>query len=133
MGVSLFAPATQYCNQLFHVGGGLCPPAHRTPRARVNQCQPFRVQRLPRKRNPARAFPISSVADQGVAERRQMHAYLMGAPRFEATAQERRARKTLEYLVVRYRLAATRYYRHASALSRMTADRRAYSTVLHHL
>ena len=67
---------------------------------------------------------VRRIADQRMAERRQVDADLVRASGLEATGEQRRDAEALEHVVVRARGLAGRDDRHRRALRRMAADRR---------
>src|SRR5579862_2374522 len=82
---------------------------------------------LERRRQRARtAAPVSLIADQGMAERGEMHPDLMRAPGREAAFDERRCfPKSAQHAVMSDRLfAAARYHRHLLAVGAAASDPR---------
>ena len=73
-----------------------------------------------------RAFmrPIKRITQHRMTQRRHMHAYLMRSPCAQPRFNQRCAVQLRQHAIVRLRLSPTGYYRHALAVSRMTAYRR---------
>src|SRR5689334_18211888 len=89
----------------------------------VHERKRFRMQGLASELDTAVALSVSRIADQGMTERVEVDADLVGAAGLETTAHQRRIREALEHFVVGDRGAAARHHRHASALYRVTSDR----------
>ena len=98
----------------------------------MNEREPFRVQRLARKAQGARALAVGGIADERMSQRREVHADLVRAPGLEAASQEGGKGETLDDLVMRHRLASARHHGHARAAARVPADPRRYRAVTRH-
>ena len=89
----------------------------------MHQRQLRRVQRLPRERDRP-APSVRRIADQRMADRRQVHADLVRASGLQPAAQQRRVAEALDHLVVGARGLARGHDRHRGAARRMATDRR---------
>src|SRR5574340_109575 len=104
---------TQGAEQRGEIGRQGTLPLHVRPRDRMEQPQPFGVQRLARERNPvvaAAAGTIHLLADQRMADVLHVHPDLMGTPGFQLAAYQRHAGKALDHLVRRGSLLACVVY-----------------------
>jgi len=120
--------------QMLHVLGQRRFPGHEFTRRRVRQTQACSVQRLPAEGlqgldqfgagpgGKSRAPTVSRVADQRMADMRQMHADLVGAAGFQLQTQQRVQGEALHHAVVRHCFPAPLTHREALAIRGMAAD-----------
>src|SRR5215210_280809 len=91
------------------------------------------MQRLALKITRARfvcAAAVNGIAHERVADRGEMHAYLMGATRLEPALEQCRFGVARDHLVMRDRRLATGDDRHARAADRVAPDRRFHFSVM---
>src|SRR5579863_175442 len=127
-----------------HVGRNRGLPFEGTAGQRMSQREARRMQRLARKsaqrrrqrRTAARGQPpaaaVYRIADDGIADVRQVYAYLVCPSGVELHAHESVGAITLDYAVMRDRFASITSHRHTRALRTVTSDGRIHSASTRH-
>src|SRR5262245_44381409 len=98
------------------------------PESRMHEGERRRVQRVAveRDRRARAGLSVDVVADDGMAQRGQVYADLVGAPRLQARLERREVGEALEHAIARDRALATAggADRHLDPIARMAPDRR---------
>ena len=111
-----------------HILGQRRFPRHRFATQRMDEPKPACVQRLTPEsragRYAAGARAVDGIADQRMADRLQMHAYLVRTTGFKRAFNQRTVEKAFDDAIMRARRLAALRHGHACPLPRMPSDRR---------